>query len=155
MWKKQRSRETPPGDSHLGHPETFLLVSFQPPTPLVFKPSEAHTTYTSKTLLFCLFDTTSSAFLCITHAEHPRLWVSNKSLNSSTSKGLPFVNLKFLKLFIYSFILIVLGLCCCVWAFSSCRERRLLCKALSLWWLLLLQNAGSRCTGLRGCKTWI
>ena len=133
----------------------FLLVSFQPPTPLVFKPSEAHTTYTSETLSFFLFDPTSSALLCITHAENPRPWVSEKSLNSSTSKGLPFANLKCFKLFIYSFILIVLGICCCVWAFSSCSERRLLCKGLSLRWLLLLQSAGSRCTGLRSCKMWI
>ena len=33
-------------------------------------------------------------------------------------------------LFIYLFILVVLGLCCCTWAFSSCGERGLLFVAV-------------------------
>ena len=36
----------------------------------------------------------------------------------------------FLNLFIYLFILAVLGLCCCSWAFSSCGEQGLLFVAV-------------------------
>ena len=41
-------------------------------------------------------------------------------------------------------VLAVLGLCCCVRAFSSCHERGLQCAGFSLSWLLLLQSTGSR-----------
>ena len=39
---------------------------------------------------------------------------------------LPFCGFLHLKKKIYLFILAALGLCCCVWAFSSCGEQRLL-----------------------------
>ena len=55
--------------------------------------------------------------------------------------------------FIYLF-LAALGLHCCARAFSSCGKRGLLFVAVrgfSLWWLLLLQSTGSRCTGFSSC----
>ena len=54
--------------------------------------------------------------------------------------------------FIY---LIVLGLPCCVRAFSSFGEWGLLClwcMGFSLWWILLLQSIGSRCVGFGSCS---
>ena len=56
----------------------------------------------------------------------------------------------------YLFILAVLGLCCCAWASSSCGERgysSLWCAGFLLWWLVLLQSTGSRCTGFSSCGT--
>ena len=53
--------------------------------------------------------------------------------------------------FIYLLFLAALGLCCCVWAFSSCGEQGLL---FLLRWLLLLQSAGSRHAGFSSCGTW-
>ena len=50
-----------------------------------------------------------------------------------------------------------LGLRCCTQAFFSCVERgyfSLRCEGFSLRWLLLLQNTGSRCTGLSSRGTW-
>ena len=53
--------------------------------------------------------------------------------------------------FIYLF-LAVLGLCCCVRAFSSCGEWGLLFVAVR--WLLLLQGTGSRRAGFSSCGSW-
>ena len=57
---------------------------------------------------------------------------------------------------IYLF-LAVLGLCCCVQAFSSCSESggysSLWCAGFSLRWLLLLRSTGSRCAGFSSCGT--
>ena len=67
-----------------------------------------------------------------------------------------FIYFFFKFLFIYLF-LAMLGLCCCARAFSSCGERGLLfvwCMGFSLWWLLLLQSMGSRCTGFSSCGSW-
>ena len=61
------------------------------------------------------------------------------------------------KIFIYLFILVALGLCCCAQAFSSCSEQGLLfvwCAGFLLLWLLLLQSAGSRRAGFSSCSTW-
>ena len=49
--------------------------------------------------------------------------------------------------FIIHLILVVLGLCCCLRAFSSCSEwgySSLRCSGFSLQWLLLLRSTGSR-----------
>ena len=58
-------------------------------------------------------------------------------------------------LFIY-LVLVALGLCCCMWAFSSYKSRGLLSgwvgTGFSLWRLLLLQSTGSRCLGFRSCS---
>ena len=57
----------------------------------------------------------------------------------------------------YLFILAALGLCCCVQAFSICGKQKLLlavCAGFSLWWLLLLQNTGSRHVGFSSCGLW-
>ena len=59
----------------------------------------------------------------------------------------------FLNKFIYLF-LAALGVRGCTQAFSSCGEPGLLFVAkhgLSLWWLLLLWNMGSRCAGISSC----
>ena len=48
--------------------------------------------------------------------------------------------------------LVVLGLHCCVQAFSSCSEQGLLFIALQR--LLSLQRTGSRHTGFSHCSTW-
>ena len=61
----------------------------------------------------------------------------------------------FLNLFIYLF-LAVLGLHCCMQAFSSCGEQRLLflqCMGFSLLWLLLLQSMRSGMHGFQ--KLWL
>ena len=54
--------------------------------------------------------------------------------------------------------LAVLGLRCCVRAFSSCGEREILslwCTGFSLWWLLLLWSTGCRCAGfISSCGSW-
>ena len=50
----------------------------------------------------------------------------------------------FLKRFRY--LLTVVGLCCCMWAFSSC--------GFLLPWLLMLWNTGSRCLGFSSCSVW-
>ena len=57
-------------------------------------------------------------------------------------------NFFFLIIIILKFYLFfpALGLCCCVWAFSSCSER-----ASHLWWLLLLRSTGSRHVGFSSC----
>ena len=47
-----------------------------------------------------------------------------------------------------------LGLCCCVWAFSSCGEQGLL-AGFSLRWLLLLQSTGSRHLGFSNYGMWV
>ena len=53
--------------------------------------------------------------------------------------------------YIYILFLAVLGLCCCVWAFSLVAARRgyslLRCAGFSLRWLLLLRSTGSRHAG--------
>ena len=55
------------------------------------------------------------------------------------------------------FFLVVLGLCLCVWAFSSCDEQGLLAswgpQASHCWWLLLLQTTASRVCGLSSCSS--
>ena len=52
----------------------------------------------------------------------------------------------------------VLGLRCCMQAFSSCGEwqgtLQLRCTGLSLWWLLLFQSTGYRAGGLGSCDLW-
>ena len=61
---------------------------------------------------------------------------------------------KFTYLFIY---LVVLGLCCCARAFSSCGTggySSLWCAGFSLRWLLLLRSTGSRCVGFSSCGSW-
>ena len=54
--------------------------------------------------------------------------------------------------------LAVLGLHCCIWAFSSCREWRPLFIALHrhlmLWWPLVLWGMGCRRTGFSSCSAW-
>ena len=48
--------------------------------------------------------------------------------------------------------LVVLDLCCCTWAFSSCGDRGLLllqCAGFSLQWLFLLWSKDSRARGLQ------
>ena len=52
--------------------------------------------------------------------------------------------LGFLK-YIYIYILAVLGLCCCMWAFSSCGEQRLL-SSCGAW--------APHCCGFSCCRTW-
>ena len=51
-----------------------------------------------------------------------------------------------------------LGLCCCVWAFSSCGEQGPLssfwCAGFSLQWLLLSWRPGSRHMGFSSCSRW-
>ena len=65
----------------------------------------------------------------------------------------------------FFFFWLSLGLCCCLWAFSSCGEWGLLfllwCVGFSLRWLLLLQSTGSRwwasvvaACGLSSCGSW-
>ena len=49
-------------------------------------------------------------------------------------------------LFLFNIYLAVLGLHCCAWTFSSCREQWLFsscCEGFSLWWLLLWWGTGS------------
>ena len=55
--------------------------------------------------------------------------------------------------FIFYLFLAVLGLRCCVRAFSSCGERGLLFVVVlfSLRWLLLLRSTGSRRAGFSSC----
>ena len=51
----------------------------------------------------------------------------------------------------------MLGLRCCVRAFSSCAGSgysSLWCVGFSLRWLLFSQSRGSRCTGFSSCGTW-
>ena len=58
--------------------------------------------------------------------------------------------------FIYLFMA-MLGLRCCVRAFSSCGERGLLslqCAGFSLRWLLLLRSTDSRRVGFSSCGAW-
>lgn len=61
-----------------------------------------------------------------------------------------------LKVFLFrkkNLFLVELGLRCCVWPFSGCREQGLFIVAarglliFSLWWPLLLQSAGSSVQG--------
>ena len=62
---------------------------------------------------------------------------------------------RLLSLLLFFLFLVVLGLCCCPWAFSCCGERdyySLQCKGFSLRWLLLLQSMGSR--HLRSVAQW-
>ena len=50
-----------------------------------------------------------------------------------------------------------LGLCCCVWAFSSCGEggySLFQCSVFSSWWLLLLQSGVSKLVSFSSCGTW-
>ena len=53
-------------------------------------------------------------------------------------------------------VLVALGLCCCMWAFSSYEGRGLLSRWVGtgflLWWLLLLRSTGSRCMGFSSCS---
>ena len=53
-------------------------------------------------------------------------------------------------------VLVALGLCCCMWAFSSYEGRGLLSSWVGtgflLWWLLLLRSTGSRCMGFSSCN---
>ena len=61
-----------------------------------------------------------------------------------------------INLFIYLF-LAALGLRCCAWAFSSCREWGLLLIAvcgLLIAVVLLLWSMGSRCVGFSSCGAW-
>ena len=73
-------------------------------------------------------------------------------MNSNSNTGTIFF---FLIYFIYLF-LAVLGLCCCAWAFSSCRERRLLfvavCGLLNAVASLVVEP-GSRHKGFSSCGT--
>ena len=59
----------------------------------------------------------------------------------------------------YSFlILVVLGLCCCAWAFSSCVSRgysSLWCTGFSLRWHLLSWSICSRCAGFSSSAQWL
>ena len=51
--------------------------------------------------------------------------------------------------------LVVLGLCCCTWAFSSCGKQALLFfvgSSFSMWGLLLLQSTGFRRSGFSRCN---
>ena len=84
----------------------------------------------------------------------------------ATWMDLEIIILFFLRLFKNKFInlfLAVLGLCCCVWAFSSCSEWGLLfvvARRLLIWWLLLLQSMGSRhvvfsSCGMRALYLWL
>ena len=62
----------------------------------------------------------------------------------------------FLLYFIY--LLAALGLCCFVWAFSSCREQELLLHRvggllIACYRLLLLWGMGSRHVGFSSCNT--
>ena len=55
----------------------------------------------------------------------------------------------------FKLFLAALGLCCCMWAFSSCGELGLLfitVLSFSFWWLLLLQNMGFRYAGINSCS---
>ena len=65
---------------------------------------------------------------------------------------------KFIYLFIYLFIFWLRWVFVVVHGLSLVAVSRghssLLCAGLSLWWLLLLQSMGSRCTGLSSCGTW-
>ena len=60
-------------------------------------------------------------------------------------------------LYFLTLFLAALGLCCCMWAFSSCSKvgdySSLRCTGFSLHWLLLLQSTGSRCIGFSSCGT--
>ena len=65
-------------------------------------------------------------------------------------------------LYNFIYLLTVVCLCCCTWAFSSWGGYpSLWCMDFSLQWLLLLQNTGSRALGsavaaqgLSSCSTW-
>ena len=55
------------------------------------------------------------------------------------------------------FLLAMLGLCCCTWAFSSCGKWGSFSSgsaSFSLWWLLLLQSTGFRHVDFDSCDTW-
>ena len=58
----------------------------------------------------------------------------------------------------FNLFLAVLGLHCCLWAFSSCGERGLLFlrrMGFSLWWLFVLRSTGSRLTGFSSCGSQV
>ena len=72
-----------------------------------------------------------------------------------TAKWLSYIYILFFKL-IYLF-LAVLGLHCCMWAFSSCGGWGILFVAmhgLLIRWLLLLRSTGSRLVGFSSCGSW-
>ena len=56
-------------------------------------------------------------------------------------------------IFIYLFMA-VLGLCCCTWAFSSCREWGLLSSWVRRFLTVVLLLCGSVCAGFSSCGTW-
>ena len=78
--------------------------------------------------------------LCSLHQEHRVL-----------TTGPPGMSL-FFYLNLCNLSLVVLGLHCCMQAFSSCSEQGLLFIALQR--LLSLQRTGSRHTGFSHCSTW-
>ena len=89
------------------------------------------------------------------HEDYPGSYIY--CLNSSLSHFFKEL-LSFMYLFIYiKLFLVMLGLCCCTWAFSSCSEQRLLssfcawashCNGFSCCRNCALERAGFRsCTG--------
>lgn len=63
---------------------------------------------------------------------------------------------RYFSLLFTALLLSVVGLRCCMRAFSRCKSEGSLCLcpvSFSLHWLLLLQSIDSRCTGFRSCST--